>query len=141
LPAWSTERGIHGSLEIDLVICLDTSGSMSGLIDTAKEKLWAIVNEMDRAEPTPVLRVGLLTYGNDGHLPRHRPLRTSGWSFPLSPPHVRVRFRPFHSPLAASEQLRRPPRWVDHRRVRRRPPKQCRTFRRLASSGFGRGRG
>jgi hypothetical protein len=54
---------------IDLAICLDTSGSMSGLIDSAKEKLWAIVNELGRADPTPDLRVGLLTYGNDGHLP------------------------------------------------------------------------
>lgn len=54
---------------IDLALCLDTSGSMSGLIDSAKEKLWAIVNELGRAEPTPVLRVGLLTYGNDAHNP------------------------------------------------------------------------
>ena len=27
---------------IDLVICLDTSGSMSGLINAAKQKLWVI---------------------------------------------------------------------------------------------------
>ena len=55
--------------DIDLALCLDTSGSMSGLIDSAKEKLWAIVNELGRADPTPSLRVGLLTYGNDGHQP------------------------------------------------------------------------
>ncbi len=54
---------------IDLALCLDTSGSMSGLIDSAKEKLWAIVNELGRAEPVPDLRVGLLTFGNDGHNP------------------------------------------------------------------------
>ncbi|RKY21111.1 MAG: VWA domain-containing protein [Planctomycetota bacterium] len=52
---------------VDLALCLDTSGSMKGLIDSAKEKLWAIVNELSQAEPSPTLRVALLTYGNDGH--------------------------------------------------------------------------
>ncbi len=52
---------------VDLAICLDTSGSMSGLIESAKQKLWAIVNDLALAEPTPRLRIALLTYGNDGH--------------------------------------------------------------------------
>jgi hypothetical protein len=54
---------------IDMAICLDTSGSMSGLIDAAKQKLWAIVNELAAARPTPKLRVALLTFGNNGHDP------------------------------------------------------------------------
>jgi hypothetical protein len=54
---------------VDLAICLDTSGSMSGLINAARQKLWAIVNELALAEPTPKLRVALLTFGNDGHDP------------------------------------------------------------------------
>jgi len=53
--------------EIDLLLCLDTSGSMSGLIDAARQKLWVIVNDLATARPTPDLRVALLTYGNDGH--------------------------------------------------------------------------
>jgi hypothetical protein len=82
---------VPGPRAIDLALCLDTSGSMSGLIDSAKEKLWAIVNELGRAEPTPVLRVGLLTYGNDGHSPE------DGW--------VRLDV-PFTTDLdAVSEQL------------------------------------
>lgn len=52
---------------VDLAICLDTSGSMSGLIESAKQKLWAIVNDLALAQPAPRLRVALLTYGNDGH--------------------------------------------------------------------------
>jgi hypothetical protein len=52
---------------VDLAICLDTSGSMEGLIESAKQKLWAIVNELATAQPTPRLRVALLTYGNTGH--------------------------------------------------------------------------
>ena len=52
---------------IDLALCLDTSGSMDGLLDAARQKLWAIVNDLALAEPTPKLRVALLTFGNDGH--------------------------------------------------------------------------
>jgi hypothetical protein len=52
---------------IDLAICLDTSGSMQGLIDAARAKLWAVVNDLALARPQPRLRVALLTYGNDGH--------------------------------------------------------------------------
>jgi hypothetical protein len=58
---------------VDLAICLDTSGSMNGLINAARQKLWAIVNELALAEPTPKLRVALLTFGNDGHDPE------AGW--------------------------------------------------------------
>ncbi len=50
--------------DIDLALCLDTSGSMSGLIDSARQRLWALVNELALAEPTPHLRVALLTYGS-----------------------------------------------------------------------------
>ncbi len=52
---------------VDLVLCLDTSNSMDGLIDAARRKLWDIVNELARAKPTPRLRVALLSYGNDGY--------------------------------------------------------------------------
>src|SRR5262245_28694982 len=48
---------------IDLVICLDVSGSMNGLIDSAKIRLWDIVNELARMKPTPNLRVALYSYG------------------------------------------------------------------------------
>jgi hypothetical protein len=51
---------------VDLVICLDTSGSMSGLIDAARRKLWSLVSEVATAKPTPALRVALLTYGSPG---------------------------------------------------------------------------
>ena len=51
---------------VDVAICLDTSNSMDGLIDSAKIKLWAIVNDLALVKPTPVLRVALYQYGNDG---------------------------------------------------------------------------
>lgn len=51
---------------IDLVLCLDTSGSMDGLIESAKVKLWDVVNTLATAQPEPELRVALYQYGNDG---------------------------------------------------------------------------
>ncbi|MEW6072027.1 MAG: vWA domain-containing protein [Planctomycetota bacterium] len=56
--------------DIDLAICLDTSGSMDGLLESAKQRIWAIVNDLALARPLPHLRVALLTYGNDGHDPQ-----------------------------------------------------------------------
>src|SRR5437870_461964 len=49
---------------VDLVICLDVSNSMDGLIDSARIKLWDVVNELAKVKPTPSLRVALYTYGN-----------------------------------------------------------------------------
>ena len=62
-----TPRQPAGQRFIDLVICLDTSGSMDGLIDSARQKIWAIVNDLALARPAPRLRVALLSYGNNGH--------------------------------------------------------------------------
>ncbi len=53
--------------QVDLVIALDVSGSMSGLIDSAKQRLWDIVNELGRAQPRPVLRVAILSYGDPSY--------------------------------------------------------------------------
>src|SRR4051794_27267561 len=50
---------------VDIVLCLDTSNSMDGLIDSAKRKLWTVVNDLARMTPTPELRVGLYSYGNN----------------------------------------------------------------------------
>jgi hypothetical protein len=50
--------------DVDLVIALDVSGSMEGLIQSAKQRLWDITNELARARPVPALRVAILSYGN-----------------------------------------------------------------------------
>jgi hypothetical protein len=52
---------------VDVVLCLDTSNSMDGLIDSAKRKLWAIVNDIAKLEPAPTLRVALYSYGNNDY--------------------------------------------------------------------------
>lgn len=48
---------------IEVVFCIDRSGSMSGVIETAKKKVWSIVNEIAKAKPAPELRIGLIGYG------------------------------------------------------------------------------
>lgn len=51
---------------VQLAILLDTSGSMSGLIEQAKMQLWKIVNEMataKRGNRSPLLEVALYEYG------------------------------------------------------------------------------
>jgi len=59
---------------IDMVFCIDCSGSMGGVIETAKQKVWAIVNEVAKARPAPVLRIGLLGYGDGDRQYRSFPL-------------------------------------------------------------------
>lgn len=49
---------------VDLVLALDVSNSMSGLIDSAKQRLWDVVNEFNQAQPQPDLRVSVISYGN-----------------------------------------------------------------------------
>ena len=61
-PSW--QRG--AAARIQLAILLDTSGSMDGLIDQAKSRLWKIVNELATARKNgkaPRLQVALYEYG------------------------------------------------------------------------------
>lgn len=51
---------------IDVVFVLDTTGSMSGLIEGAKAKIWSIANGIASATPRPVLRIGLVAYRDVG---------------------------------------------------------------------------
>ncbi len=49
---------------MDIVFAIDCSGSMGPVIETAKQKIWDIVNDAARAKPAPRLRIGLLGYGD-----------------------------------------------------------------------------
>src|SRR5262249_42420941 len=52
--------------KIEVVFCLDTTGSMGGLIEGAKEKIWAISNQIASGKPTPDLKIGLVAYRDRG---------------------------------------------------------------------------
>src|SRR5688500_18203968 len=51
---------------VEVVFCLDTTGSMSGLIDAAKKKIWSISNQITSGKPTPTVKVGLVNYRDRG---------------------------------------------------------------------------
>ncbi len=53
--------------DVDLVIALDVSGSMEGLIESAKQRLWDITNELAQARPVPELRVAIMSYGRPSY--------------------------------------------------------------------------
>ena len=51
---------------IEVCFVLDTTGSMSGLIEGAKQKIWSIANEIIAAKPTPEVRMALIGYRDRG---------------------------------------------------------------------------
>src|SRR6266496_2545914 len=51
---------------IEVCFVLDTTGSMGGLIEGAKQKIWSIASEMISAKPTPELKLGLIGYRDRG---------------------------------------------------------------------------
>src|SRR5436305_12794407 len=51
---------------IEVCFVLDTTGSMGGLIEGAKQKTWSIANEMISSKPTPELKLGLIGYRDRG---------------------------------------------------------------------------
>ena len=52
--------------KVEVVFVLDTTGSMGGLIQAAKEKIWSIATTMASAQPAPEIRMGLIAYRDRG---------------------------------------------------------------------------
>jgi Mg-chelatase subunit ChlD len=52
--------------KIEVVFVLDTTGSMSGLIEAAKNKIWSIATTMAQANPSPEVKMGLVGYRDRG---------------------------------------------------------------------------
>lgn len=74
-----------GKPVIQIALLLDTSGSMSGLIEQAKTELWSIVNSLGEARykgQVPTIEVALFEYGkstlsaNQGYIRQLNPLST-----------------------------------------------------------------
>jgi Mg-chelatase subunit ChlD len=51
---------------VEVTFVLDTTGSMGGLIEGAKQKIWSICNQIATGKPTPDLKVGLVAYRDRG---------------------------------------------------------------------------
>jgi Mg-chelatase subunit ChlD len=61
-PALAQEVKPTPRPEVEVVFCLDTTGSMGGLIDAAKKKIWTISNQIAAGTPSPRLKIGLVAY-------------------------------------------------------------------------------
>jgi hypothetical protein len=51
---------------VEVAFVLDSTGSMGGLIEGAKQKIWSIANSIIAQKPTPEVRIGLVTYRDRG---------------------------------------------------------------------------
>jgi hypothetical protein len=70
-PTWPISGGTLADTnalapQIEIVFCLDATSSMSGLIQTAKEKIWDIVTSLTQASPAPEIKLGMVFYRDRG---------------------------------------------------------------------------
>lgn len=63
---------------IDVVFAVDTTGSMSGLIDGAKRTVWSIATHIRQTDPNANLRIGLVAYRDIGDEYVTRPFSLTG---------------------------------------------------------------
>jgi Mg-chelatase subunit ChlD len=56
-PVEPSERPV-----VEVVFVLDTTGSMTGMIEGAKAKIWQISSHIISGQPTPEVRIGLVAY-------------------------------------------------------------------------------
>jgi Mg-chelatase subunit ChlD len=62
----SVQPPVATAQKIEAVFVLDTTGSMGGLIETAKQKIWSIATTLAQAEQAPEIRMGLVAYRDRG---------------------------------------------------------------------------
>jgi len=65
-PIEQTQGQSSGKATLEMVFALDTTGSMGGLIEGAKQRIWGIVNEVMQSASRPSVRVGLVAYRDRG---------------------------------------------------------------------------
>ncbi|HKQ75151.1 MAG TPA: vWA domain-containing protein [Blastocatellia bacterium] len=60
------DKNPNESKTLEMVFALDTTGSMGGLLEGAKQRIWGIVNEVMQSGERPNVRVGLVAYRDRG---------------------------------------------------------------------------
>lgn len=66
LPAGANELPPVTKKEVEIVFALDTTGSMGGLLEGAKQKIWFVANEVMKAKQAPTVKIGLVAYRDVG---------------------------------------------------------------------------
>ncbi|MEI6971856.1 MAG: vWA domain-containing protein [bacterium] len=62
----ASKTGDMSQPRIEVCFVLDSTGSMGGLIEGAKQKIWSIANTIISRKPTPLVKLGLITYRDRG---------------------------------------------------------------------------
>jgi hypothetical protein len=65
-PEFPTPIASPASPKIQVVFALDVTGSMSGLLSAAKEKIWSIASTLAQTENTPEISMGVVAYRDRG---------------------------------------------------------------------------
>ncbi|GHG69035.1 VWA domain-containing protein [Comamonas sp. JC664] len=65
-PQDAQAQALSARPRIEVVFVLDTTGSMSGLLEGAKRKIFSIASRIAQGRPTPHLKVGLVAYRDVG---------------------------------------------------------------------------
>lgn len=75
-PNDQVKTNMKGKQTLEMVFVLDTTGSMGGLLEGAKQKIWSIVNEVMQSQQKPQVRVGLVAYrdNQDSYVTKVLPL-------------------------------------------------------------------
>lgn len=73
-PVVETTQPRPAQKTVEVCFVLDTTGSMGGLIEGAKQKIWAIANDIVSAKPKPNVRFGLVAYRDRGDAYVTRPV-------------------------------------------------------------------
>lgn len=65
-PSGRAVSATQSRATLEMVFVLDTTGSMGGLLDGAKQRIWGIVNDVMKAPSRPRVKIGLVAYRDRG---------------------------------------------------------------------------
>lgn len=66
VPAVNPKPDEGARPRLEMVFALDTTGSMGGLIQGARTRIWSIVNDVMASKNRPEVRIGLVAYRDNG---------------------------------------------------------------------------
>ena len=66
IPDNQMTQNVEEKSKMQVVFLLDATGSMSGLISAAKDKIWSIVGSFNQTQPMPEIEIGMIFYRDRG---------------------------------------------------------------------------
>ena len=65
-PVSAGRTPITQSARVEMVFVLDTTGSMGGMLQSAKDTIWSIVDSLASQKPRPEIRIGFVAFRDRG---------------------------------------------------------------------------